>query len=64
MFNMSEYTANMCPNASTDAIITGLKTHYLQDPTSEEITIIERRFASAGFPGCIGCVDCAGWTWK
>lgn len=64
MFNMSQTTASLCLEAFSEAIISGLKHQYLRDPTREDITRIERQFAAAGFPGCIGCLDYAGWTWK
>lgn len=64
MFNISETTANKCLEEFSEAVIKGLKSQYLRDPTFEEIIRIEKQFASAGFPGCLGCVDCAGWVWK
>jgi Plant transposon protein len=24
---------------------------------------IERQYRSLGFPGCLGCLDCASWQW-
>ena len=36
---------------------------YLREPTLADMKKMERRFAAVGFPGCIGVVDCAGWTW-
>lgn len=64
MFNVSETTADLCVKNFCSAVQTGLKSQYLRDPTDEELKEIEKQFAKAGFPGCIGCLDCAGWEWK
>lgn len=37
---------------------------YLREPTEDDLKRIEARFAQVGFPGCMGCVDCAAWDWK
>jgi Plant transposon protein len=37
---------------------------YLHEPTADDLVRIERAFFEAGFPGCIGCLDYAGWAWK
>jgi hypothetical protein len=36
---------------------------YLRRPNKDELREIEQHYASLGFPGCIGCVDVASWTW-
>ena len=36
---------------------------YLRRPNKDELRDIEQHYASLGFPGCIGCVDVASWTW-
>lgn len=64
MFDISETTANLCLESFCAAVMNGLGFRYLRDPTAEDIARIERSFAAAGFPGCIGCLDCAGWGWK
>lgn len=33
---------------------------YLFVPNAAEIKRIEAQFATIGFPGCIGCMDCSG----
>jgi hypothetical protein len=35
----------------------------LRRPNKDELREIEQHYASLGFPGCIGCVDVASWTW-
>ncbi len=37
---------------------------YLRRPTEEDMRGIEAVYRSKGFPGCIGCLDCAGWEWE
>lgn len=37
---------------------------YSREPTREALVRIEREFVRAGFPGCIGYLYCAGWSWK
>lgn len=37
---------------------------YLREHNVDDLERVERQFERAGFPGCIGCLDCAGWSWK
>jgi Plant transposon protein len=46
------------------SLVTVFGTKYLREPTATDINHIETRFRAVGFPGCIGCVDCAGWFWR
>lgn len=36
---------------------------YLRSPTADDLKRIERQVRDVGFPGCMGCLDCAGWEW-
>jgi Plant transposon protein len=45
------------------AVPTALGHEYLRNPTAQELEGIEDEYAALGFPGCIGCVDCASWGW-
>lgn len=64
LFDVSETTAFLCLFEFCEAVINCFETEYLREPTVEDLKRVERRFAEVGFPGCIGCVDCAGWFWK
>ena len=45
------------------SIVKGFGKEYLRLPTADELTKIEKEYAAMGFPGAIGCVDCASWIW-
>jgi hypothetical protein len=36
---------------------------WLRLPKIDEIAVIERHYRALGYQGCIGCVDCASWSW-
>lgn len=64
LFDVSETTASDCLQAFCNAVISGFSGIYLREPTEEDLVRIEKEFRLAGFPGCIGCLDCSGWQWK
>ena len=39
------------------------KDEDLCDPSAEELQSIANEYERLGFPGCVGCLDCAGWEW-
>lgn len=45
-------------------VVAAFGLEYLRAPTQSGLQRIEAQFAQVGFPGCMGCVDCAGWDWK
>jgi len=64
MFDVSPVTASQCLKEFCQAVYACFGKCYLQTPTMHEIIPIEREIAAVGFPGCMGCLDCAGWEWK
>ena len=64
LFDVSETTASLCLHEFCKSIVDCFGERYLRDPDEEDIRRIEKQFAAVGFPGCLGCLDCAGWTWK
>jgi Plant transposon protein len=64
MFAVSETTAAECMYEFCCQVVSCFGNKYLREPTIDDLKQIERRFSEVGFPGCIGCVDCAGWFWK
>lgn len=60
IFNVAETTAQLCLKAFSESVIYAFFPEYLRDSTADDIARIKRQFASAGFLGCIGCLDCAG----
>lgn len=64
LFDVSETTAALCLENYCIALQKSLGPLYIRDPTPSELIRIEREFEKAGFPGCIGCLDCSSWTWK
>ena len=45
------------------SVVSCFEGEFLRDPIEDDLLMIERQFARGGLPGCIGCVDCAGWQW-
>ena len=64
LFDVSETTAADCLEHFCSSVRACFGAHYLREPTAEDLVRIERQFARLGFPGCVGCLDCAGWEWK
>ena len=60
---LSESTANDCLKHFCAVVVRRLGTEFLRQPTEEDAVKICQQFENAGFPGCIGAVDCAGWDW-
>jgi hypothetical protein len=60
---LSETTCNMSLHRFCQAVVGEFETEYLRLPTVDEIAEIEGHYAKLGFPGCIGCLDCASWEW-
>lgn len=44
--------------------MTNFESEYLRSPNTYVLESIQRQFSRVGFPGCIGCIDCAGWARK
>jgi Plant transposon protein len=60
---LSESTSNKALKMFCNVLIQYLGEMYLRRPTAADLKHIESVYRSKGFPGCIGCLDCAGWTW-
>jgi len=45
------------------AVVHHFKYKYLRDPSAEELQSIANEYERLGFPGCVGCLDCAAWEW-
>ena len=45
------------------SVVSCFEAEFLREPTAQELKDIEKQLSRVGFPGCIGCVDCAGWKW-
>jgi Plant transposon protein len=46
-----------------NVLIYQLGEKYLRRPTAADLKQIESLYRFKCFTGCIGCLDCAGWTW-
>jgi Plant transposon protein len=47
----------------SEGIVRQFESEWLRLPTMGEAQEIERQYRSLGFPGCLGCLDCASWQW-
>jgi Plant transposon protein len=45
------------------SVVRNLSEKYLRKPTKSDLTRLEAVYRLKGFPGCIGCLDCTGWSW-
>jgi Plant transposon protein len=61
---LSESTNSECLKRFCRAVKMKFKAEYLRPPLEAEIVDIEGRYAELGFPGCLGCLDCASWYWN
>jgi Plant transposon protein len=62
----SRWSESTCAEALKrfcEAVCASLHSRYLRLPTQIDLVDIERVYAQLGFPGAIGCVDCASWEW-
>jgi Plant transposon protein len=60
---VSESTASECLKRFCAAVSAALGQEYLRNPTVQELARIESEYAALGYPGRIGCVDCASREW-
>jgi hypothetical protein len=61
--DISESTSNEALKRFCNVLVYYLGDKYLRRPTAAHLKRIECVYRSKGFPGCIGCIDCAGWMW-
>ena len=61
---MSESTSRESLKQFGNSVVEHFGKEYLRRPTEEDLSGIEAVYRSKGFPGCIGCLDCAGWEWE
>jgi hypothetical protein len=60
---LSESTISDCLKHFCTAVVKRFASEYLRPPTLQDLQEIEAEYCKLGFPGCIGCLDCASWTW-
>jgi Plant transposon protein len=60
---LSESTAAECRQRFCRAVVARFGAEHMRVPTVDDLTRIEARYAKLGFPGCIGCLDVASWSW-
>ncbi|PXF40873.1 hypothetical protein BWQ96_09418 [Gracilariopsis chorda] len=58
---MAESTNMECLKRFVYAVFDAFEGPWLRYPNEEDIARIEDSYSSLGFPGCLGCVDCASW---
>ncbi len=58
---LSETTANLALKEFCKCTNDSSAVQYLRNPTTNDLRMVEDRFSSAGFPGCIGDLDFSGW---
>jgi hypothetical protein len=60
---VSESTASESLHRFCAAVRKRFEAEWLRRPNADELVAIEQHYATLGFPGCIGCVDCSGWQY-
>jgi hypothetical protein len=59
----SESTNMECLKTFCRAVVELFESHWLRLPTVQDMSEIENHYRKLGFPGCLGCLDCASWQW-
>ena len=60
---LSESTINETVRRFARFVVDKFKPVYLRKPTRADLERIMKEYEEAGFPGCMGCVDCSHWQW-
>jgi len=60
---LSESTVNETVHRFARFVIDKFKPVYLRPPTRADLQRVMKAYEDAGFPGCMGCVDCSHWEW-
>ena len=63
-YRMSETTGMECLKRYCNAISAVYADEALRSPTVADINRLLDEGRAAGFPGCIGSIDCMHWQWK
>ena len=63
-YRMAALTGMECMKRFCDAIIAIYSDEVLRHPTVDDINRLLDEGEAAGFPGCIGSIDCMHWEWK
>jgi len=61
---LSDSTINETVHRFTRFVVEKYEPVYLREPTRADLQRIMDDYADAGFPGCMGCVDCSHWVWR
>ena len=61
---ISETVANRSLKEFCRSIVHCFEKDFLRLPNLKDIQKMEQQYRARGFPGAIGCIDCAGWKWK
>jgi hypothetical protein len=60
---LAESTNAQCVKKFCAAVVELFEGQWLRLPTMDDIREIEIQYRKLGFPGGIGCLDCASWEW-
>jgi Plant transposon protein len=64
LVGLAESTNLLTLKMFAEGVVVTFEAEWLRLPNEEEIRRIEKEYANLGFPGCLGCVDCASWSWE
>jgi hypothetical protein len=59
---LSESIISDCLKHFCTAVVKRFASEYPRSPTLDDLQDIEAEYRKLGFPGCVGCLDCASWT--
>lgn len=62
-YKIEESTAINAMKQFCMSVVNCFEDEFLCPPSNEKLQRIEKPFADFSFPGCMGCLDCAGWDW-
>jgi Plant transposon protein len=63
-YRLAASTGMQCMKRFCDAVIAVYSDEALRYPTAEDLNRLLEEGDAAGFPGCIGSIDCMHWEWK
>lgn len=64
LVRLSRSTIDEATKRFIDFIVDKYEDIYLRRPNDAELSILLKRNAERGMPGCIGSIDCSHWTWR
>jgi Plant transposon protein len=63
LVRLAESTNLLTLKMFAEGVAVTFEAEWLRLPTEEEMRRIEKEYANLGCPDCLGCANCASWSW-